>query len=273
MDAEFTSGLERRLRRAVASNKPEGIVRKPISGGVAHFAAGLSIEDYFENLGNFRLNILHRPDFSDIFRILRVMRDVWQLSAFADGGRLLRFKQKLWEFDAQLENAPSEHWTELAATKGIDLIEQAATSCRNSKQFPEIKLAYSMAIADRILHDRQTSAFLVTLLVRLAPTDKSQQPQKFVRRMRLPKHVERIVIARDRGKCSYCDVNITIELLARPHIDHIVPLSKGGCNDIVNLQLCCESCNLQKGNRELDLKSSVPRYNGGSYAVSLAPDI
>lgn len=43
------------------------------------------------------------------------------------------------------------------------------------------------------------------------------------------------------GVCQYCqcgDAN---------HVDHIVPLAKDGLDDVENLILSCESCNLRKG--------------------------
>jgi 5-methylcytosine-specific restriction endonuclease McrA len=50
------------------------------------------------------------------------------------------------------------------------------------------------------------------------------------------------------------------ELEADAHFDHIVPISRGGCNDVVNLQLLCESCNGAKRAELRPVRSSVPRY-------------
>lgn len=45
-----------------------------------------------------------------------------------------------------------------------------------------------------------------------------------------------------KGLCAYCDV--TLE--AKYHIDHIVPLSRGGSNGPDNICLACSFCNLSK---------------------------
>ena len=35
------------------------------------------------------------------------------------------------------------------------------------------------------------------------------------------------------------------------HVDHIVPLSRGGTNELDNLQMLCSSCNLSKGTKTM----------------------
>ncbi len=44
------------------------------------------------------------------------------------------------------------------------------------------------------------------------------------------------------AKCAYCK-----QLLTVYHIDHKMPVSRGGTNDIENLQLTCPRCNMRKG--------------------------
>jgi 5-methylcytosine-specific restriction endonuclease McrA len=45
-----------------------------------------------------------------------------------------------------------------------------------------------------------------------------------------------------KGKCAYCRKAVG----KRPHVDHIVPIAKGGTNDRRNLQITCGPCNLRK---------------------------
>jgi len=52
---------------------------------------------------------------------------------------------------------------------------------------------------------------------------------------------------RQKGKCYYCKV----KLGKAYHVDHVIPLSKGGSNGPENLVIACPSCNLSKRNKLL----------------------
>jgi 5-methylcytosine-specific restriction endonuclease McrA len=48
------------------------------------------------------------------------------------------------------------------------------------------------------------------------------------------------------GCCIYCGVDVGEDY----HVDHIVPLVKGGSNGKENLQITCPTCNLKKGQKD-----------------------
>lgn len=54
------------------------------------------------------------------------------------------------------------------------------------------------------------------------------------------------VYQRDGHRCVYCGAHQNLSL------DHVVPLSRGGSNDLDNLATACRSCNSQKSNRTPD---------------------
>jgi 5-methylcytosine-specific restriction endonuclease McrA len=55
---------------------------------------------------------------------------------------------------------------------------------------------------------------------------------------------------RQHGRCYYCDVKFSKGKRAY-HVDHVVPLSRGGTNDPSNLVLACNSCNSSKKDKFL----------------------
>ncbi len=57
--------------------------------------------------------------------------------------------------------------------------------------------------------------------------------------------VMRIHLMAER-RCSYCDT-----VTDQPDPDHVVPLSRGGRNDIGNILPCCKQCNGDKGDMTL----------------------
>lgn len=54
----------------------------------------------------------------------------------------------------------------------------------------------------------------------------------------------RAAVLSGKPKCFYCGKRAS-------SIDHVVPVSKGGANDITNFVPCCEECNRRKSNFDL----------------------
>jgi len=65
-------------------------------------------------------------------------------------------------------------------------------------------------------------------------------------RIYIPPAVRKYVFERDFYRCQSCGKNNLETNLA---VDHIIPLARGGKNDISNLQTLCFSCNQQKSDR------------------------
>ena len=62
-------------------------------------------------------------------------------------------------------------------------------------------------------------------------------------RMPLPKKLRFEVLKRDGFACQYCGQGAPHVVL---HVDHVIPVSRGGTNDPDNLVAACESCNSGK---------------------------
>lgn len=71
-------------------------------------------------------------------------------------------------------------------------------------------------------------------------------------RERIPTILRMLVIERDGCMCSYCG-GIGTEFSGPDdqswHIDHVIPISRGGPTRAENLTLSCRTCNLKKGDR------------------------
>jgi 5-methylcytosine-specific restriction endonuclease McrA len=76
-------------------------------------------------------------------------------------------------------------------------------------------------------------------------------------RISIPPEVRQYVLERDRHQCQSCGKTTQQSPL---HIDHIIPLAKGGTNDLSNLHTLCQRCNLGKGDR-LDPRFSRHYYS------------
>jgi|DEB19_MinimDraft_2_1074335.scaffolds.fasta_scaffold03680_3 5-methylcytosine-specific restriction endonuclease McrA len=53
----------------------------------------------------------------------------------------------------------------------------------------------------------------------------------------------RKVLINENSTCAICYESENLQL------DHVIPISKGGKNELLNLQILCKKCNREKGNK------------------------
>ena len=69
---------------------------------------------------------------------------------------------------------------------------------------------------------------------------------KIRKRTNIPRGLRHEVFKRDKYTCKECGAKKSEG--ATLHIDHIIPISKGGTDELSNLQTLCADCNLNKSN-------------------------
>ncbi len=89
--------------------------------------------------------------------------------------------------------------------------------------------------------------FVLDALIRIMLlTRKDERTIQSTKRVSWRKGWKEELGRRQDRRCMYCGVR---KLLVNFHIDHKIPVVRGGSNDMGNLQLLCRSCNLRKGNQ------------------------
>ena len=73
-------------------------------------------------------------------------------------------------------------------------------------------------------------------------------------RTTLPKTVRFEIFKRDKFTCQYCGKSAPDVIL---EIDHIIPVAKGGTNEIMNLVTACRDCNRGKRDKTLDDDTAI----------------
>jgi hypothetical protein len=69
--------------------------------------------------------------------------------------------------------------------------------------------------------------------------------------------VRRVVASRAKDRCEYCRAPVSATAYTF-HLDHIIPLARGGRHEPMNLALACAPCNLAKQDR-MEARDPVTR--------------
>ena len=108
----------------------------------------------------------------------------------------------------------------------------ADTHCGGTANFDSIEAFYAAVEVERV---RQVSVARKRVLT----VERRQEFQTS------RKHLELALIDRDGYVCSHRGCGILVDLT----IDHIVPLPRGGTDELTNLRFLCRSHNSSKGNK------------------------
>ena len=77
--------------------------------------------------------------------------------------------------------------------------------------------------------------------------NKKFRISSLIERSKMSDSIRYDVLRRDNYKCRICGASA--EDGAKLHVDHIIPVSKGGKTELNNLQTLCERCNMGKSNK------------------------
>ena len=64
------------------------------------------------------------------------------------------------------------------------------------------------------------------------------------RRIRIAPKIKAITLKQQEYACAICGTDLRDRVF---HMDHVIPLSRGGTNHYSNLQVVCPGCNYRKG--------------------------
>ena len=98
-------------------------------------------------------------------------------------------------------------------------------------------------------HKKSKSAKKANIESEIRSSKSKIKKKKQTRSRYIPASIRVSVLNRDNYKCVFCGRNskqVSLE------IDHIIPFSKGGNNNLDNLQTLCFDCNMGKGARQLN---------------------
>jgi hypothetical protein len=82
-------------------------------------------------------------------------------------------------------------------------------------------------------------------------------PNPSPKRPGLPPALRWQILARDHHRCTACGDSPATTPDTRLHVDHILPVSRGGSDHPSNLRTLCQTCNLGRGNAQAEFEPAA----------------
>ena len=222
-----------------------------------------NIEDFMGDMACSRL-LNNFPKFTPLHEYIEeVVTDVIWEERDADEEELLdenniRWGKRLWVDHLLHAHGFQESYLDWARNNGADRTVENYLSYLQSK---DILPALSDRVAKEAFHVLFSNRKVLKNFGKRAAhyvleTAPSFYPDRFtdsgrLGRVTIPQWAKNAVFHRDKGICVKCKADLTrlINQQNALHYDHVIPLAKGGMNDVTNLQLLCESCNAAKSHQ------------------------
>lgn len=77
--------------------------------------------------------------------------------------------------------------------------------------------------------------------------DESRKAPQKAKRKTIPRGLKNRVFEKSNGICAYCGTDLVKN--GNWHVDHVVPICRGGKDEIENLVAACHRCNTKKGDK------------------------
>ena len=153
-----------------------------------------------------------------------------------------------WKAKMKLENP----WWDL-----LNLEYQIASSSKKAKELEEFEFSFGYMPGNyNIVSTLEDCWYTRTRYIDMTKDFKRPSVQQYKKgiepsqRNRMTPTLRLAILERDKFRCCYCGRNAYDGV--KLHVDHIVPVSKGGKTIKGNLQTLCEECNIAKRDKIID---------------------
>ena len=204
----------------------------------------------------FQKSGLDENDFTKVYRFnghQRPIGDVWSIPTLTPSA-----KERTGN-PGQKPRALLERIIKASSDEGdivLDPFSGSATTCVAAERLnrywvgidtsPSVEDIMKMRLTDEV--DKTSNLFnpLTDVIIRKDFPKRTDNAEEMVRKRGLPKYsMHKLeLFDRQQGKCNGCQHQFPVRNLT---VDHIIPQSKGGSDQIENLQLLCGTCNSTKG--------------------------